>query len=205
MMKGINSGMSIKIYNAYLFPGSHNELLKRLIGLKNDYRRFIKKQSEWMGVENIVSAEEIKKDELKAIDKVMKYLLKKVTGTTKVTDLFYCAILYFPVKYKRKTYNLICDFTKGQFNLTKLIPELKAFGYWNNTDPPEEVTEEEWALRRDIWNKVIGDRFYLCESGFLFEFEPEERLAWNLANYLVYKEIGDNTYKFYYREDTEEK
>lgn len=31
------------------------------------------------------------------------------------------------------------------------------FGYWNNTDRPDHVSEEEWDMRRDIWNEILGD------------------------------------------------
>lgn len=29
------------------------------------------------------------------------------------------------------------------------------FAYWNNTDPPEELAEEEWDARGRLWNEVL--------------------------------------------------
>lgn len=28
--------------------------------------------------------------------------------------------------------------------------------YWNNTDRPDDVTEDEWDERRDTWDRVVG-------------------------------------------------
>ncbi|RKO61754.1 hypothetical protein [Caldibacillus debilis] len=34
-------------------------------------------------------------------------------------------------------------------------PEVEFYGYWNDTDPPEETTLEEWEKRREDWSKVF--------------------------------------------------
>jgi hypothetical protein len=33
--------------------------------------------------------------------------------------------------------------------------EVTPFAYWDNTDRPEEVTAEEWELRRQTWDRVL--------------------------------------------------
>lgn len=35
-------------------------------------------------------------------------------------------------------------------------PEVEYFGYWNNTDPDENCTEEEWAEREETWERCLG-------------------------------------------------
>lgn len=35
------------------------------------------------------------------------------------------------------------------------MPEVEAYGYWNNTDRPDEVTEAEWDERRAFWDRVL--------------------------------------------------
>lgn len=35
------------------------------------------------------------------------------------------------------------------------IPEVEAYGYWNNTDRPDDVTEAEWVDRREFWERVL--------------------------------------------------
>jgi|AntRauTorcE11897_2_1112592.scaffolds.fasta_scaffold00078_73 hypothetical protein len=34
-------------------------------------------------------------------------------------------------------------------------PQVQYFGYWNNADPDENVTEQEWSLRKDLWNRMF--------------------------------------------------
>lgn len=48
---------------------------------------------------------------------------------------------------------LLCDF-----------PELKDFSYWNNTDRPENVSEQEWNIRKSAWDQVNVPE----KDGFLY-------------------------------------
>lgn len=34
---------------------------------------------------------------------------------------------------------------------------VEPFGYWNNTDRPDDITDDEWDSRRRTWNRVIPD------------------------------------------------
>ena len=36
------------------------------------------------------------------------------------------------------------------------LPGHAPFGYWNNTDPPEDVTDADWEVRRHVWDRVVG-------------------------------------------------
>ena len=33
----------------------------------------------------------------------------------------------------------------------------REFGYWNNTDRPEELSDEQWEARHQLWNDVLRD------------------------------------------------
>jgi hypothetical protein len=35
-------------------------------------------------------------------------------------------------------------------------PEVTEYGYWDNTDQPEDVTDEEWEERRVTWDRCLG-------------------------------------------------
>lgn len=37
------------------------------------------------------------------------------------------------------------------------IEGVEPFGYWNNTDRPDDITDDEWDSRRRTWNRVIPD------------------------------------------------
>lgn len=34
-------------------------------------------------------------------------------------------------------------------------PKIEMFGYWDSTDPEEDVSEKDWELRGKIWNKIF--------------------------------------------------
>jgi hypothetical protein len=34
----------------------------------------------------------------------------------------------------------------------------KNYGYWNNTDKPEDITEKNWNIRRKSWDKVLNNK-----------------------------------------------
>jgi hypothetical protein len=35
------------------------------------------------------------------------------------------------------------------------LPEVEEYGYWNNTDQPDGVTDAEWDERRSFWDRVL--------------------------------------------------
>lgn len=45
----------------------------------------------------------------------------------------------------------------GSLNFMEEMEELEAFGYWNNTDPPEEVSSKEWEARKEVWSHFISE------------------------------------------------
>lgn len=50
------------------------------------------------------------------------------------------------------------------------MPNVESVGYWNNTDPPEGISYEEWDIRCQIWNKALNNFEPPSECGFTFEF-----------------------------------
>lgn len=46
------------------------------------------------------------------------------------------------------------------------------FGYWDNTDQPEDVTDEQWLERRYLWEQALGKTWVPKRSGLTFEHEP---------------------------------
>lgn len=72
----------------------------------------------------------------------------------------------FIKKYKSDVYLYPFFREKEDLDLLfKKIPELEEFGYWDNTDKPDGVSESHWKKREDIWNKVY-EKYTFEESGF---------------------------------------
>lgn len=48
-----------------------------------------------------------------------------------------------------------CDMTmRNVLDFMANMPELEDFAYWNNTDKPESISDEEWDQRRDTWDAI---------------------------------------------------
>lgn len=57
---------------------------------------------------------------------------------------------------------------KKLFSMWESFPEVSEYGYWNNTDIPEHVTELEWSQRKKDWELAVN-RVFLNLSGFTVE------------------------------------
>ena len=82
-------------------------------------------------------------------------------------DIFHCNISIHPLKDKI----LIMLFTscRDYTELFKNFPEVKFYGYWNNVDPDENCTEEEWQQRKEDWDDGLNNFGVPKEEGFVFD------------------------------------
>jgi hypothetical protein len=76
--------------------------------------------------------------------------------------------LEFAVGYDTIT-NSYYGFLLGHHDQQKLLDgrtEFEDFGYWDNTDPPEDVPEDEFYKRREIWDRLMPDYTSIGEQMF---------------------------------------
>lgn len=52
------------------------------------------------------------------------------------------------------------------------LPGLVEYAYWNNTDQPDGITDEEWDARGRAWDKALGDDGIPALSGFSITLVP---------------------------------
>jgi len=52
--------------------------------------------------------------------------------------------------------------------------EIKEYGYWNNYDMPEKISENEWEQRLKDWNKVLPGLGFLNEFGLKYELKSDD-------------------------------
>lgn len=64
-------------------------------------------------------------------------------------------LVIFP--YKEYFLGIVYTEQEKWFDKFLKMPNVHEFGYWNNTDPPDDVTEEEWDERARIWNEALCD------------------------------------------------
>lgn len=55
------------------------------------------------------------------------------------------------------------DYEKMWFESSGVTP----WGYWNNTDRPHDVSEQEWEERRNTWDKILGDSQTFALGGLI--------------------------------------
>lgn len=62
------------------------------------------------------------------------------------------------------------------------LPGVREYGYWNNTDPPEHVSDEEWEKRGDTWDDVLGSSGIPSMTGFTISIsDPMGPGPWSVA------------------------
>ena len=73
--------------------------------------------------------------------------------------------------------------SQSQENIKALIKSgvVEDYGYWNNTDEPEDVTEEEWEERRKAWSLIYNAS--PSEVGLLIESPSNIQAQLFLAGY----------------------
>lgn len=79
---------------------------------------------------------------------------------------FNFSICVIPYKDGNIYGGLFCD----NVNYKKYIePYAEEFHYQDQTDRPEEITEEEWENRRNIWDKIFDKFWTFSEVGLKYE------------------------------------
>jgi hypothetical protein len=58
---------------------------------------------------------------------------------------------------------------------------VKPYGYWDNTDKPDDVSNKAWRQRCRDWEKALDDWKPSGEAGFVYELTSTER-AWSFSS-----------------------
>jgi hypothetical protein len=74
----------------------------------------------------------------------------------------------------------------GALSWLKRRRELEFYGYWNNTDKPNNISRERWKERRDVWETLVKhwDRHVVVEIMTWSRYgacEPAMSMAFKLA------------------------
>lgn len=119
---------------------------------------------------------------------------------------------YFVAVIPKKDYCLLILFTGNGFIVDKFYnrPEIQYFGYWDNTDPLSDVSNEEWEYRRKEWS-CLSYGVPICKEALIFElftsyefpflsywwdYDPD-KVRVNVARYLAKKlDLGMPYYQF---------
>ncbi len=65
-------------------------------------------------------------------------------------------ILIFPKSYTDRTLAMVYGENKSFLECFTKHPKVEEYGWWNNSDKPNEVTDEQWDQREKDWQMVIN-------------------------------------------------
>jgi hypothetical protein len=61
------------------------------------------------------------------------------------------------------------------------IDGVTSYGYWNNSDQPDDVSDDDWQARRDTWERILGD-----------DTPGERGVTWTLGDLAFDAALGDH-------------
>lgn len=67
---------------------------------------------------------------------------------------FFCDIVFFPME--NEILAMLFAEQKSYIELFKEMPGVKPYPYWNNTDRPADLTEDQWKIRELKWKEAVG-------------------------------------------------
>lgn len=211
--------MSTKIYNGYLFDGSINDLVQACLnsGLNEKVKNIIKRKSanvlghlfaaDLFGYSDLLPDDnpEVKVKVYKKVQQDAENHFLRSAGHGERSPLDFESRLMIKTHPNFKNKTLVGSFIADR-EIESLAIEtlgLKFFGYWNNSDRPEELSSAQWKRREQIWECALGDKSWI-DAGFLsLELQPPK--VANLFDLLdspkeVFNEIIDAALKHQIRE-----
>ena len=112
------------------------------------------------------------KDVNRIIDKEIRQFIKANKSATTITESvsafdFDTSLCVFPLSRKILAVP-ICN-NERLMNALLKNENITEYGYWNNTDKPDNVSNREWNTRKSDWDKALPGIGVLRENGFIFD------------------------------------
>lgn len=114
---------------------------------------------------------------LSAFDFVMETLtlLRKEPGPSHPHALnFGTELVFFQDSNQTPLVMYYCQNAEISDFLNKKLNNLgQSFEYWNNTDTPDEISQDEWDARGEVWNEIFEDSSIPSEVGLVVKLLPD--------------------------------
>jgi len=174
--------MSTKIYNAYIWNGTVEELMSFL---KDVRKAYIEEASEHLIQFSSYlkhQEEEYKKDG--KYFSLSSYIRSCISAGLNEPDNIEASIaVYFHRdKIAIQCFGLELFYRDGHRPLAKMVsdhPQTEEYEFWNNVDQPEELSEEAWDDRKDFWDFLQVP----CEDGLIYELSSRDTVWQIISNY----------------------
>ncbi len=171
--------MSTRIYNSFEVPGLKNAsatsvatYFQKLIEDLREISKEIYEKSYVISVINeadkaiirkrkaeinntIYKNEKISDSNYKVRDRFSFY--EHYSGS--ITVFFYEEKVYFQHYFDNHIWKAFLEKNASEYKFND-------FSFWDNTDPPDDIPEDEFYARGEVWNKILGDAGVPALAGF---------------------------------------
>jgi len=157
--------MSTKIYNAWEWNDTFDELIRLFNSIRhNEYIQ------DCLNLVRKIDVSE--RDRYSHERRIYKYLLEAKNNDQK--DFFDVDLSAIVIQHENKI--VVCFFGLNEFTFpmmyAKINSKFKYFGWWDNSDLEEGVSEEEWEYRGK-WYESVFEKYQseiFSELGLTYEF-----------------------------------
>lgn len=164
--------MSIKIYDGLRIKNAREEeVIEKLDSLKTLFKEVLKKtiakkiSSEYFNMVDNVFNNDNPPIPFDYAQNIFKKEMKNIK-TDKRSIMFQNDFVIYIKQHESDVYLYPFYRELNDLNiLMEKIPELEEFGYWDDTDKPDEISNSHWNKREKIWNEVYN-KYTFEESGF---------------------------------------
>ena len=173
--------MSIKIYHGYKLNISQEELMPFLIEYQNSIQEEIDIQIADLSqivfaYKRIIDLFGIDRKVYTKLKKEIEQLYEKIKWSIAIIPKqnYFLAILYIPNS------NWIKKF--------KQLDNVEYYGYWDNTDPPENISDKKWEEREKDW-ECLSYFTPVCKESLIYDPFTD----WEFPNFFQMFELGQYT------------
>lgn len=172
--------MSTKIYDGFRFKAKNLDevlsLLKQFSTEANNKAQELGKEKilnvalsmldeAFLNINHMITEE---KDKKKSFLSVAKNNIKDDLKASEKGEICYSDLsLEIVVLAYKKNYLAIPYSSENEMKeLILKQPWYEEYGYWDNTDQPEHLTNRQWNRRKKVWNCAFGDDYIPANAGY---------------------------------------
>jgi hypothetical protein len=186
--------MSTKIYNGWKLNVTSEELYSLLWDIKKRAKEIIKNNlRDIYNIKPITTTvyDHALKVQNELINNVNKEILNMVCSPFD-PDCNLCIYPYNSEFYARSFYDNTSLIVKNSLDFLGDMDKVEEFFYFNNTDKPDNISDEEWINRGEVWDNIMSPETNYIGNSVLLEICSISIMKYN-APYSSFNFIKENS------------
>ena len=156
--------MSTKIYNGYKIEGDIFNVMDKLHILKSTMITKVYHDIK----STIVEGHNVAPNNYEAFNSVLNNIEEGSVSTTRNGNCIDASVCILP--FDNNIYATTYFNMNWQTEMFESMDGVSEFMYWDNTDPPEDISETDWEQRDILWGKILRDWKAPGFVGMTFDF-----------------------------------